>query len=265
MSNLIPFNYNSKEVRTVIKDGEPWFVAADICSILDIDTSVSVNGRNRISDEGIVRDGGLDDDEKGTDNVSTPGGSQEMLVVSEPGLYSLIMKSRKTEAKQFKRWINHEVLPSIRKHGMYAKDELLDNPDLLIEVATKLKEERLLRLAAESKVQELTPAAEFGNAIKNNDGLILVRDYVKVLANAGIKIKQSELFKWLEPKYIYRNWHDDIIARKEYVEQGLFKVLETPVTTKTHGSFITFTTKITGKGQEYFLNKLKEDNPCQLQ
>jgi anti-repressor protein len=182
--------------------------------------------------------------------------------IPEPIFYLLAMKANNEVAKEFQRVVAYEILPSIRKHGMYAKDELLDNPDLLIEVATRLKEEKALRILAESKIKELTPAAEFGNAIKNNDGLILVRDYVKVLANAGIHIKQNELFAWLEGKYLYRNSHGDYIPRVEYVEQGLFKVHETPVETQFHGSFISYTTKLTGKAQEYFLNKLKEERLC---
>lgn len=142
MNNLIPFEYNSRQVRTIVKDGEPWFVAADVCSILDIDTSTAVNGRNRISDNGIIRDGGLDDDEKDTDIVSTPGGSQEVLIVSEAGLYSLILKSRKPEAKAFKRWITHEVIPSIRKHGAYTLQKPQCIEDLIIMQATAMKELR---------------------------------------------------------------------------------------------------------------------------
>ncbi len=104
----------------IIRDGEPWFVATDVCRILDFDTSLAVNGRERVDRDGnMYRSGGLDEDEKGTDIVSTPKGPQEVLTVSEPGLYSLILKSRKPEAKAFKRWVTHEVLPFIRKTGRY--------------------------------------------------------------------------------------------------------------------------------------------------
>lgn len=115
------FNYQGNEVRTVIKNENPWFVAADVCRILGIDTSVSVNGQLRNKPDGTIeRSGGLDDDEKDTHIVSTLGGHQEVLIVSEPGLYSLVLKSRKPEAKLFKRWITHEVIPSIRKTGSYS-------------------------------------------------------------------------------------------------------------------------------------------------
>ncbi len=129
MSNLIPFNYNSKEVRTTLLDGDPWFVCKDVCDILDISNSRDAIDR-------------LDSDEMGVVSTDTLGGKQNLTYVNESGLYSLVLGSRKPEAKQFKRWITHDVIPSIRKHGMYAKDELLDNPDLMIEVLQELKRER---------------------------------------------------------------------------------------------------------------------------
>ncbi|WP_241493918.1 Bro-N domain-containing protein [Pseudomonas mediterranea] len=113
-NNVIPFRFESKPVRTLLIDNQPWFVAADVCASLGIgNVSLAVNGRaDRESD-------GLDEDEKGIATVNTPSGSQEMLVVSESGLYALIFKSRKAEAKRFKKWVTAEVLPAIRKYGRY--------------------------------------------------------------------------------------------------------------------------------------------------
>ena len=243
------FTYQENEVRTIIKDGEPWFVAKDVCDILDISNHRDTATR-------------LDDDEK--DAVGIPdamGRSQLTSIVNEYGLYSLVMQSRKQEAKKFKRWITHEVLPSIRKHGMYAVDELLNDPDLAIKAFTALKEERAARLQAESKVNELAPKAEFADAMNNNKGLVLVRDYVKVLANKGFKIKQRDLFEWfLCRQYLYYE-RGSYKAKSRYIQQGLFRMVETPVKTHT-GSFISYTTKITGKGQQYFYEKLKEDMLC---
>ena len=110
------------EVRTVLQDGEPWFVAVDVCRALEI-----ANSRDAVSR--------LDADEKNT-VVLTDGirGNPQKVIVNEPGLYALVLSSRKSEAKAFKRWITHEVIPSIRKHGLYADDELLANPDLFIKV-----------------------------------------------------------------------------------------------------------------------------------
>jgi prophage antirepressor-like protein len=129
MSNLIPFNYNSKQVRTVLKNGEPWFAASDVCDILDLGNATAAVAR-------------LSDNMKGLNSIDTLGGKQYMITISESGLYKLVFTSRKPEADKFTDWVASDVIPSIRKHGMYAKDEILNNPDLLIEVATQLKKER---------------------------------------------------------------------------------------------------------------------------
>ena len=113
-TNVVPFNFGKQQVRTLLIDELPWFVAADVCASLAIaNVSLAVNGRaDRETD-------GLDEDEKGIATVNTPSGAQEMLVVNESGLYALIFKSRKAEAKRFKKWVTAEVLPAIRKHGVY--------------------------------------------------------------------------------------------------------------------------------------------------
>lgn len=112
------FRYEDKPVRTVVVNGEPWFVAKDVCDILELgDVSKAVSR--------------LDEDEKGTNSIPTPGGNQEMLVINEPGLYSLILGSRKPEAKLFKRWVVHEVLPAIRQTGMYAVPAITQDAPLI--------------------------------------------------------------------------------------------------------------------------------------
>ena len=111
MNKLTIFNYEGNNVRTILKDGNPWWVLKDICSVLEIGNSRDVTSR-------------LDSDEKGVDIIDTPGGKQEVSIINESGLYSVILVSRKPEAKKFKRWVTHEVLPSIRRHGLYATDEL---------------------------------------------------------------------------------------------------------------------------------------------
>jgi len=135
-------NQEFGQVRVVEKDGGPWFVAVDVCKALDI-------GNSRMA---VSR---LDDDEKGVISTDTPGGMQTVTIINEPGLYTLVLGSRKPEAKQFKRWITHEVIPSIRKHGAYATDEVIDkilnNPDFGIQLLTQLKDERAARVEAEKK------------------------------------------------------------------------------------------------------------------
>lgn len=123
------FDYRGQQVRTDYKDEAVWFVAADVCRVLELGNPTRTVAR-------------LDDDEKGLTTIKTLGGDQQMVVVNEAGLYSLILTSRKLQAKEFKRWITHDVLPSIRKHGLYAVDEVLENPDLLIKALMELKKER---------------------------------------------------------------------------------------------------------------------------
>ena len=164
-------------VRVAEIDGEPWFIAADVCRALDVK-----NGRDAVSR--------LDDDEKGVALTDTLGGRQEMAAVSEAGLYALVLSSRKPEAKAFKRWVTHDVLPSIRKHGAYMTEEILqktlENPDFLIGLATQLKEEREKRLAAEldkavltQQVAELRPKASYYDLILQCASLLSVTEISK--------------------------------------------------------------------------------------
>jgi phage antirepressor YoqD-like protein len=234
-----------------------------VCKGLKLDENQTKVQRDKINSDLVLSKGGR------KISIPTNGGIQDVLCIeleflplwlakinaniisnqeSQDKLIEYQLKAKDVLAKAFIGQIQNQKLPS-----SYA--------EALRELADKVEENQQLK----SENEQMKPDADFGKAIKNNDGLILVRDYVKVLANAGIKIKQRELFKFLSPKYLYRNSYEDYIPRIEYVEQGLFKVIETPVETKTHGSFLSYTTKITGKGQQYFLNKIKEELPCQLQ
>jgi prophage antirepressor-like protein len=138
------FSYAGNEIRTVPRDGETWWVLRDVCEILEISNSSNVAAR-------------LDADEKGVHTADTLGGKQELTIVSESGLYSVILLSRKPDAKKFKRWVTHEVLPSIRKHGLYAVDDLINNPDAFIAALQALKAERAEKalLAAQNETLEI--------------------------------------------------------------------------------------------------------------
>jgi phage antirepressor YoqD-like protein len=183
--------------------------------------------------------------------------------IPENIFYRLAMKAKNEIAEKFQAKVADEILPSIRKHGAYMTDRTIEkaltDPDFLIQLATQLKDEKQKRVEAEHKVKELAPAAEFGNAIGNCQDSILIRDYAKVLANAGIKIGQDRLFSWLNAKgYIYRDkTSGDWRPMQRFVDQGLFRVKETKFSTSSHGDRISFTTKVTGKGQKYFYEKLK--------
>lgn len=236
------------EVRVIEKDGQPWFVAKDICDVL---------GLGDVS-KAMTR---LDTDEKGTNSIPTLGGNQEMWCVNEYGLFNLVLASRKPEARLFKRWITHEVLPSIRKHGMYATDELLDNPDLLIQVATALKEERerTKQLQTEIKVKnqiigELQPKADYTDTILKNKGLVtttqIAKDYGMsahemndLLHNLDIQYKQSE--QWL----LYSKYHGMGYTHSETVN----------ITRSNGRADIKMNTKWTQKGRLFIYEALKKE------
>lgn len=233
-------------VRTVMRDGEPWFVAADVCKALDVQNHKDAIKR-------------LDDDERtGVDLTDPHGRVQNTNIVNEPGLYSLVLGSRKPEARAFKRWITHEVIPAIRKHGGYLTpdkvEEALLNPDTLIRLATDLKAERERAKQLAAQIEANRPYTDFGQAIAANSDAILVREFAKVLANDGITIGEKRLYQWLrDHHYLMRNNQ----PYQRYVDQGWFALRESSITT-VKGDMIRKTTLITGKGQMALLELLRE-------
>ena len=232
------------ELRTVNQNGEPWFVATDVCRALDIKDTWNAISR-------------LDEDEKDTDSISTLGGNQEMTIVSEAGLYSLVLGSRKPEAKAFKRWITHEVIPTIRKHGMYATPEtverMLDDPDSMIQILQTLKSERAARLQAEETNRLNAPKVFFADSVAQADNEILIGELAKILKQNGVETGQKRLFNQLRVDgYIMKG---STIPTQRAMEQGLFRVIERTVTQPNGTTRITQTTKVTGKGQLFFVNK----------
>ena len=238
------FDYQDKQVRTVIKDNEPWFVAKDVCEILEI-------GNSRMALER------LSEKMKGVNSVDTLGGVQEMQVVSESGVYKLVFTSRKPEAERFTDWIATDVIPSIRKHGVYAKDELLDNPDLFITALQELKKEREQRKQLETKVEQDKPKVLFADAVTASNTTILVGELAKLLKQNNIDVGQNRLFAWLrENGYLIRRNGTDYNMPTQYsMELGLFSVKETSITHSDGHITVSKTAKVTGKGQEYFINK----------
>ncbi|MCX7774240.1 MAG: phage antirepressor KilAC domain-containing protein [Clostridia bacterium] len=244
MNNMKVFNSQKfGQVRSIEENGKILFVGSDIASALGYKVP-----HKAIYDhcKGVLKR-----------NIPTNGGQQEMNVIPEGDIYRLAAKSELPGAEEFESWIFDEVIPSIRKTGAYLSPVI--DSKMLYQIAAQLEEKERQIAQRDSTIAALTPAANLGNAMRLNDGLILIRDFVKILTNAGVKMKQADLFTWLiKNGYLYRKKNGDYIPYKDYIDQGLFRVLEMPVETKEHRSFISFTTKITGKGQEYFINKLKE-------
>lgn len=248
MTALTFFKYGATEVRTLSVNDEPWFVASDVAKILDL-------GRTHDA----VR--GLDDDEKGTETVRTPGGEQVVTVVSEPGLYQLVMRSRKPEAKPFRRWIAHEVVPAIRKHGGYltpaAVEEALADPDTIIRLATSLKEERAARAELEAARKADAPKVLFADAVSTSQSTVLVGDLAKILRGNGVDIGATRLFAVLrETGYlINRRGSDWNSPTQKAMDLGLFRIKETAVTHSDGHVTVNKTPKVTGKGQTYFVER----------
>lgn len=236
------------EVRSVTMNGEPWFVAADVCRALEISNSRDAMSR-------------LDADEKGVALTDTLGGKQEVSVVNEPGLYALVLGSRKPEAKAFKRWITHEVIPEIRKHGGYLTpekvEEALLNPDTIIQLATNLKKEREARRALEERVEQDAPKVLFAKSVESSKSEILIGELAKILKQNGVDMGQNRLFEVLrrDGYLISRKGADWNMPTQKSMELGVMRIKEACVTHADGHTTVSKTPKITGKGQVYFVNR----------
>ncbi len=237
-------------IRTVEMDGTPYFVGKDVAEVLGYS-----NTRDAISKH-------VDDEDKGVAKCDTLGGIQDLSVINESGLYSLILSSKLPKAKEFKHWVTSEVLPAIRKHGMYATEELLDNPDFAIKVFAELKAEREKRKLLESTVKEQEqqieqdkPKVVFADAVSTAKTSILIDDLAKLIKQNGVDMGQKRLFEWLRTNgYLIKSGSSKNMPIQRYMEQGLFEVKESVVANPDGSSRVTRTTKVTGKGQQYFIN-----------
>lgn len=256
------FNYQGHQVRTVVKNGEPWFVAKDVCEVFG-----DTNYRRSTAR--------LDVDEKGVSPLNTHGGIQEITVVNEAGLYSLLFhmqpqkkatmtdeeyEERVSKLKQFKRWITHEVIPSIRKHGAYMTPDTLEkaltSPDFLIQLATKLKEEQQARIAAETKLEEQKPLVGFAETCLASEHSILIRELAKVASKHEIVIGEKRLYQKLREWGLIMQGKTEPMQKS--IDAGYFEVVQGGKETSS-GSIIFRTTRVTPKGQVYIINRLKRE------
>lgn len=268
MSNeIMNFNFEGAEVRVKTNENnEPWFVAKDVCRVLEIKEP----HRSVAS---------LDEDEKGCHTMTTLGGEQKMTVVNEAGLYSLIMRSRKPEAKAFKRWVTHEVLPSIRKSGGYIAVKANESPEMIMARAIKLADETINRqkLQLEEKDKKIAevnkqiemdkPKVVFAESIAVAKTSILVGEMAKLIKQStGVEIGQNRFFDYLRDKgYLHSKGSQKNLPTQRSVNAGWFEVKEGTRINSEGVSVITRTPKITGKGQIYFVNLFaKESNSLPL-
>ena len=230
------------QVRVVrAETGEPWFVAKDVCDALGIRTD-SVRSI-------------LDADEVAETNPNTVGvaGGRKPLIVSESGIYSLILKSRKPEAKAFQRWVTHEVLPAIRREGGYmvARDE---TPEQTMARAVLLARSTIDRQRA--RIAELEPKALFADAVGASNGTCLVGELAKMIRQNGVPMGQNRLFALMrEDGYLGKSGSNRNVPTQRSMEMGLFRIKETAVTHADGHVTVNRTPKVTGKGQRYFVGR----------
>ena len=242
MNSIKTFNFNNQAVRTVQLNNQPYWVLKDVCDVLELSNPTVVANR-------------LEDDERAKFNLGRQG---EATVITESGLYAVILRSDKPNAKEFRKWVTSEVLPTIRKSGVYLTDEkaydITHNPqslaDLLLQAGEQLKQKELI-------IKELQPKALFADSVAGSNTSILIGQLAKLITQNGKPIGQNRLFNILRNKgYLStRKGKDWNMPQQRYVEQGLFEIKES---THIDGNGVNITTKtplVTGKGQIYFINK----------
>ena len=230
-------------VRTVQFEGKTYFVANDVAKALGyVETAKAVRTHC-----------------KGVSEMDIPsnGGIQTMKIIPEGDIYRLVIKSQLPSAEKFESWVFDEVLPSIRKHGVYAVDELLNDPDLAIKAFTALKEEKERNKALQADNDRMRPKEVFADAVATSHTSILIGDLAKLLKQNGVDIGQKRLFSWMRENgyLIKRQGSDWNMPTQRSMELGLFEVKESTVNNPDGSVRINKTTKVTGKGQQYFINK----------
>ncbi|HGI4361160.1 TPA: phage antirepressor KilAC domain-containing protein [Streptococcus agalactiae] len=239
------YNFKGQEVRTVTINNEPYFVGKDVADILGYS-----NSRDALSKH-------VDTEDKLTSQIATAGQMRNQTIINESGLYSLILSSKLPQAKEFKRWVTSEVLPSIRKNGMFATDELLDNPDFAIATLQKLKEEREAKKLLEAQIEADKPKVLFADAVSASKSSCLIGELAKILKQNGIDIGQNKLFQWLRANgyLISRRGESWNQPTQKSMQLGLFELKKTAINHSDGHTTTNVTPKVTGKGQQYFINK----------
>ena len=252
MKNMEIFkNQKFGSVRTLVIDGEPWFVGKDVAEALGYGAGKSL--ANAVANH-------VDEEDKGVTEMMTPGGRQKIIIINESGLYSLVLSSKLPSAKEFKRWITHEVIPAIRQHGAYMTPEViqksLQDPDFMIQILQNLKQEQERNRALEADNERMRPKEIFADAVSVSKDGILVGALAKLIHQNGVEIGQKRLFQWLRDHgYLMKSGADKNMPTPRARDMDLFKVKERTINNPDGSVRLTRTTLVTGKGQQYFVNK----------
>lgn len=249
MNNISTFNNPTfGSVRAVSVNDEPYFVGKDVAEIL---------GYERPTDAVRKR---VDPDDRGVAKMETPSGAQEMTIINESGLYSLILSSKLPKAKEFKRWVTAEVLPAIRKTGGYVNDTAQFVESYFGQLEPNQKH-ALTMMFDESKrmsvqLKEQAPKVLFANAVETAHNSILIGDLAKIIRQNGVDIGQKRLFEWLRQHgYLIKDGQSKNMPTQKAMEMSLFEVKESTINNPDGSVRVTRTTKVTGKGQTYFVKK----------
>ena len=251
MNNEIQqFDFKGASLRTLTDEaGEPWFVLKDCMSILDLGNPTETVKM-------------FDDDEFSTTEViDSIGRRQQAYIISEPGLYRLVMRSRKPEAKEFQRWVTHEVLPQIRKTGGYIPTSESDSDEDIMARAVLVAQKTIDRKnqqlqAKDAQIKMLEPKARFADAVAASDGTCLVGELAKMLRQNGMDIGQNRLFRLLQADgYLGKSGSNRNVPTQRAMDLGLFRIKETTVTHADGHTTVSRTPKVTGKGQRYFIDR----------
>lgn len=248
MNKLMIFDYGENKIRTVEIDGAMWFVGKDVAEVLGYS-----NPRDALSKH-------VDEEDRNTVAIRDGKGNPNQTIINESGLYSLILSSKLPTAKEFKRWVTSEVLPTIRKHGAYATpetlEEMLSNPANMIKVLETLQQEQAARRKLEAQAEVDKPKVLFANSVEAATTSILVGDMAKLLRQNGLEIGQKRMFEYLRNNgYLIKQRGESYnMPTQRSLERGWMEIKESTVVQPNGSTRITRTPKITGKGQVYFVS-----------
>ena len=247
------------DILVIVKNNKEYFDANSVANVLGYSNPRDAIIRHCKEEGIIIHEVGVTS--KTRNGVSLKTQMYKKKFIDEVNLYRLIMKSKLKSAFKFERWVCDEVIPSIRKHGAYIDknliDEMLENPDLIISLAQRLKNERLKVKALNKVIIENEEYINLGKTIEETEGAITIGQYAKIISNKT-NMGRNRLYKWFRDNgYFISKGDDKNIPKQIYIESGLFKIHEKIIQTE-NGEILSIKPLITGKGQKYFINKILE-------